>query len=267
MIQITHNAGFFSCCSIRLLNIIQYFNANRCLPRWVDSSQQFAWYKPSDQPHRDVTFCYFAPCQTPSIPFTKPIDTGDPTRSDFFQFDVYKEVDWDSLVPFVQAYFSPSQTIQTLTSSLEQKYKVDYDRTCVLFYRGNDKHRETALCGYGEYISQARRILEDDPTNQLRFLVQSDETGFIEAMLQAFPDRAFYFRDEIRHMSKRNDTVDRVMRDKNPFFSKQYLAVTWVMSQCKYVVCGSGNCSVWIMLYRGHARNVYQNLNGVWICG
>ncbi len=37
------------------------------------------------------------------------------------------------------------------------------------------------------------------------------------------------------------------------------------MSKSKYVICGSGNCSIWIMLYRGNNKNCVQYLNGEWI--
>ena len=70
--------------------------------------------------------------------------------------------------------------------------------------------------------------------------------------------------DEIRHIPACLSTVDIVMKDKNNLFSKYYLAITIIMSKCKYIICGTGNCSLWIMLYRSNADNVLQNFNGVW---
>jgi hypothetical protein len=84
-------------------------------------------------------------------------------------------------------------------------------------------------------------------------------------MISKYPNNYFYFKDEIRHMKKCNSTVDIIMRDKNFEFSKYYLAITIIMSKCKYIICGSGNCSLWIILYRGHAKNIFQNLNNIWI--
>jgi hypothetical protein len=97
------------------------------------------------------------------------------------------------------------------------------------------------------------------------FLIQSDETEFINYMSEKFPNNSFYFKDEIRHIKKCNSTVDKIMKDKNYEFSKYYLAITIIMSKCKYIVCGTGNCSIWIMLYRGNNNNVYQNLNDQWL--
>ena len=96
------------------------------------------------------------------------------------------------------------------------------------------------------------------------FLVQSDETEFIEFITNKFPNNSFYFKDEIRHMKKCSDTVDKKMSSQNYEFSKKFLAITIIMSKCKYIICGSGNCDLWIMLYRGNTTNVIQNLKGNW---
>ena len=59
MIKIKHNAGFFSCCSVRLDKIINYYNKNRCLPERVNSRKQFKWYKPVGKEEKDITYNYF----------------------------------------------------------------------------------------------------------------------------------------------------------------------------------------------------------------
>jgi hypothetical protein len=99
----------------------------------------------------------------------------------------------------------------------------------------------------------------------VKFLVQSDETEFIIKMRETFPENTFYFKDEIRHIPKQNNTVDKIYRDTNFEFSKLYLAITIIMSKCNYIIFGSGNCSIWIMLYRGHSNNMFQYLNGKWL--
>ena len=47
-IKIGHNAGFFSCCSIILNDIIAYYNYRKELPKNIDRTNTFAWYKPTD---------------------------------------------------------------------------------------------------------------------------------------------------------------------------------------------------------------------------
>lgn len=150
-----------------------------------------------------------------------------------------------------------------MIESMEKKYGLDdYSNLCVLFYRGNDKCTETVLCDYKEYINKANVLKEQNP--KLRFLIQSDETEFIETMLELFPD-SIYFKDEIRHIKKCNNTVDRIFAASNFLFSKYYLAITIIMSKCGTIVCGTGNCSIWIMLYRGNANNIYQIWDNVWL--
>ena len=52
---ITHNAGFFSCCSVRLHHIVRFINDFKKLPNSVDSSKQFEWYK-QNKNDADITF-------------------------------------------------------------------------------------------------------------------------------------------------------------------------------------------------------------------
>ena len=58
-LTITHNAGFFSCCSFKLYNLISFIHDNKKLPEKVDSSAQFIWYKYNTCKNDDITFDYF----------------------------------------------------------------------------------------------------------------------------------------------------------------------------------------------------------------
>jgi len=252
----THNGGFFSCCSVKLYEIVNFINMHRREPETVDSSQQFEWYKNTPG---DITFVYFEHYQDKDM-LKNNRDLIKYHHDD--QFRPFADLDYNHLVPIVAKYFSPSLKIQSLIQKMEQKYSLDYDNLCVLFYRGNDKGRETQLCIYEEYLQYANLILEKN--RQISFLIQTDETEFLDFMSRNYPDNSFYFRDEIRHMSRCNNTVDKVFSNQNYDFSQNYLAITVIMSRCKYIICNSGNCSIWIMFYRGNNDNVYQNLDGQW---
>lgn len=252
---ITHNAGFFSCCSVKLHYIVDYINANKALPLIVDSSQQFNMYKINKT--NDITFDYFEHYdKLDTIEFDKVVSIN---YNHDHQYIDYSHLDFKYLTPLIKKYFSTSNDITNIINTLEQKYNLDYDNICVLFYRGNDKRSEINMCGYDEYIKYTTMIIDKHPG--VKFLIQSDETGFIDTMTKTFPTTSFYFKDEIRHMNKCNNTVDRVFREQNYIFSKYYLGITIIMSKCKYIICGSGNCDIWIMLYRGNADNVYQYLH------
>ena len=254
---VRHNAGFFSCCSKKLTAIVDFINSNKKLPDIVDSSSQFSLYKINKS--GDITYDYFEH-------YNNVTNVSCDTPIDYHwehQFKDYSELQYERICPIVKKYFTSSKQIRQIITDMEQKYTIDYSNICVLFYRGNDKNKETKICGYEEYIDKTRSIGENNPS--IQFLIQSDETEFIELFTSTFPNNSFYFKDEIRHMKKCNSTVDKAMRNKNYVFSKYYLATTIIMSRCKYIVCGSGNCSIWIMLYRGNSKNMYQNLNGRWI--
>jgi hypothetical protein len=260
-VQVGKGGGFFSCCSCRLDAIVDYINTYMTYPDNVDSSKQFNPYKIGLPKNQDITFVYFEHynnINTNLLP--TPI-----IYNQSYQWHTYKNLNFEKLSPIVEKYFTPSTEIKKIKSNIEIKYAIDYANICVLFYRGNDKGREIILCGYDVLISKAREIKETNPN--IKFLIQSDESEFIEAVQKEFPDNSFYFKDEIRHMSKTRNTVDLVFRNDNFKFSKYFLAITLIMSQCKYVICASGNCDIWITLFRKNCDNVFQCKGGKVIQG
>ena len=259
-IIITHNAGFFSCCSVILHEIINYINTNKQLPSNIDSSQQFEFYKTDKS--LDITQDYFLHYNN-----LENIDLDLSNNINYhhnYQFENYSILNYKCISKIIKKYFSPSNDITNIIKNIQVKYNLNYDNICVLFYRGNDKNRETTICGYEEYINYANQILKENPN--ITFLIQSDETEFIELCLNTYPNNSFYFKDETRHMRKCDIIVELVSsNDENYIYSKYFLAIIIIMSKCKYIICGSGNCSIWIMFYRENNNNVYQNLDGKWL--
>ena len=249
-LKITHSSGFFSCCSVKLDKIIEYVNANKRLPNKIDSSEQFKWYKKGDE---DVTYEFF----TPYGEINENIEIDDDVDyKENYQYIKFSELNYNKICPYVTKYFTPSLDVKKYIDTIENKYEIDYDNTCALFSRGNDKATEMALPPYDYYLNTANSILKENPS--MKFLIQSDETEFIEFISENFPNNSFYFKDEIRHMRKTNSTVDLNLKNDILEFSKKYLAITNIMSRCKYVVCASGNCSIWITLYRKNSVGVFQ---------
>lgn len=250
-----HNHGFFSNCSVRLDCIIHYYNNNNFeLPEKVDTSQSFIKYKEPGT-DVDVTFEYFEHYENVDVNIC---NKNNVDYIENYQYDNYKTLDYCDIVPFVKKYFTPSIQIKQIINDIESKYSIDfYENICCLFYRGNDKISETALSSYQDIVYRAKQLLVENPN--IKFLIQSDETEFIQTMKAEFPLNHICFNDEIRHINKENTSVDATFSDKNYIFSKYYLAITIIMSKCKYVICGSsGNCSIWIALYRENADNMMQ---------
>ena len=249
--------GFFSNCTMRLLDIVLYFNATKRLPMFIDGSRQFELYK-SGTGLSDLTTEYFINKLDSeiSIYYEKPIYFREQ-----HQYMDYSKLDLKGIDLFISKYFTPNQQIIETIQFIENKYNISnigYENICTLFYRGNDKITECELPSYEEIIYNAKEIQSKNP--DIKFLIQSDEKEFIEKMIQEFPSNSFYFKDEIRTTNKNNNiTVDKINLQTNFLYSQYYLAITHVMSKCKYVVCNTGNCSLWITLFRGNTENVFQH--------
>ncbi len=254
-VKCNHNAGFFSCSSLLLHHIIHSFNKYRHLPYIVDSSEQYSWYKPNDRINEDITQHYFKKNQM-DIRYRKNINYDEND-----QYSIYKDLPMKDIYPFIQKYFTISDEVLQIKNDLEKKYKIEYENTCVLFYRGNDKITEVDLPLYTDYVKYAIKIRERN--KNIRFFIQSDETEFLNEMSQRFENH-FIMKDDIRHMSRCINTVDKITPQSNFEYSKKYLAITNIMSKCKYIIFGSGNCSIWIVFYRGHSNNIIQYCNHQW---
>jgi len=257
-LTITHNSGFFSNCSVRLQEIIKYYNGITRPPTTIDSSQQFAWYKPADcPPEKSIIEKFFLEKVNGKISYTYPIMFQ---QTD--QFTDYRKLPLKDILPFVRRFFTPSDAIFTLVDDLQKKYTIKPDNTCVLFYRGNDKATETILPPYDDFIIRAKAIQAKNP--KVQFLLQSDETDFLEAMQGALTN-TFYFMDETRHIRRSNTSVDLVNQEENYQYALQFLAIMIIMSRCREIVFGSGNCSMWLVFFRGGTADIHQYLGGKWL--
>jgi hypothetical protein len=100
MLKISHNFGFFSCCSVRIWNIIQYFNDKKILPDTIDCSGLFTKYKDTKD---DISYDFFEKYDNINIiiNYEKII----PITEDNFQFDNYKNVDYLSYITICKKIF------------------------------------------------------------------------------------------------------------------------------------------------------------------
>ena len=254
MLKVTHNAGFFSCCTVRLQEIIAYFNKHTQLPI-VDSSRQFVLYKP-DNHVSDITQMFFEPSDI-SVTYAGPLSITPDGSED--QFSNYKNLNYHQIQPFVQRYFSLSSRVKAVVSELETKYALDYSRICVIYYRGLGKKIETNLASYHEFVGKARDVLKEKPDTI--FLIQSDETEFVQMMCELF-EHTIVFK-EIHHVSnltKVSNSEDVLPMNDRIRHAINFVAIVNIMSKARDVICYSGNCSLWIALFRGHARGFHQYL-------
>ena len=285
-VVVTHNAGFYSCCSVRLDMIIAHYNNTGTYPSIVDSSAQFALYKPVDNASvdNDISGEFFvnyvgggekdgdsSTSRNTSTKNTTTTTTLQPQRpiefSFYDQFTLFSLLDYAAIVPFVVRYFTPTDEIFDMCQALRKKYQLDYNNTCVLYYRGLDKCTECRIPSYDEMFTRAFHVLQNSQ-RPMRLLVQSDETEFILAAQQVFGASGIadviVFADETRTLPRSIAQVDKVFQNDNYnlHYAKWFLAITVTMAQCATVVCNTGNCGLWVCLFRGNARGVHQYGNG-----
>tara|TARA_Y100001963_G_scaffold56242_1_gene78701 strand:- start:41679 stop:42617 length:939 start_codon:yes stop_codon:yes gene_type:complete len=264
-LRIWQGSGFFSCCTLRLEKIIQFLATHQTLPSAIDCTKQFRLYKPVGYQDPKTHFQYdpipdfFQDHSSITLDCAiEDLREGVGRKGECIpaQSDFYNSLNYKFLSPLINKYFTPSPEVLSLKKELIGKYRVDPGHTCVLLYRGLDKRREMNLASYEDMIHHALKIKEKNPT--IRFLIQSDETEFIEYASRQLSN-SFYFKDEIFHLPKSpNQVAHRNPRDSN-YIGKSFLAMTHLFSECKYALLNhSGNCCLWIALYRGSAIGLSQ---------
>jgi hypothetical protein len=170
---INHSAGVFSCYTIRLEALLDYFRTYKRLPSVVDSSQQFMFYK--DDPKDDISSHFFETIEEFLIPYNGKNATSEPTEH---QFSDYSKLNYADVKPFVEKYFTPSISIREQVKRLERGLPWQYQSICGMRYRGTDKKVETNQPSYAELVLKAVKLKRKVP--QLNFLIQSDEQDFLE---------------------------------------------------------------------------------------
>jgi hypothetical protein len=251
-IVVDHDAGFFSCCTIRLMRIVQFYSKNKILPI-VDSSNQWSFYK--DSPG-DITNLFFK-----DIPDTKELDFEIGYYKDGVDNELspYSILDFKNLNFLIKKYFSPSEQVLNIYESLLEKYKIDYDKTIAVCYRGNDKHKETNLPSHLEMISKIDELVQENP--DYKIFIQSDEVDFYESVLKKYPDSIYI--NEIMKVRKNDSSPIQYLI---PIGSRSnqaiiFLAILNIISNCSKIILNSGNVGMWISLYRGNSNDIHQYLN------
>lgn len=249
-IIISHNAGFFSCCTIRLRTIIDYYSQNKILPI-VDSSLQWSQYKDENT---DITKRFF---KTNNYNFdikeVRMIYSDDED-----QFSDYKLINFNSVNHFIKKYFSISNEIINIVNELISNYKIDLENTLSVFYRGNDKINETNLPSYDEYYNIIEYKIRNNPN--LKVLIQSDEKEFYDYMSNKIPN--IIIIKEMPSFNKGNyNDIDMLPVGKKTYHAQLFLAIIYIISKSNKVILNSGNVGMWITLFRGSTKNISQYLN------
>lgn len=265
-ISITHNAGFFSCSSIALEQIMIYFNIHKCLPEIVDRTAQYEHYK--EFPEQDLIPILFKQTDA-DIQYTQDAKlTNDNT---WFQWTDYRLIDFVSVKPFVDKYFQPSDIVLERVAQLERDYEINYENTVGVLYRGNDKQKECSIAPYEAFTEKATDIQVCESII-LEYLVSPDETEFLEHFKQkmysdVIKDDFTCSPSQWLHMPKDSNTAIfmHLPHNERPEHAINVLAMIIMISKCKHVISHTGNMSFWCAAYRGNVDNFHQFREDQWL--
>ena len=137
---IKHDAGFFSCCSVKLEKLIDYINTNYKTPKKIDGLELFSMcnplmykveiYQPPLQPFKqqkryiptyqyDITFCFFDNPNMFEYMYTNKIK-----YSLWDQFKIYHNLNLEPILPIINKYFKPSKRIQSVANNFINRYNI-----------------------------------------------------------------------------------------------------------------------------------------------
>ena len=245
--------GFFSCSFLILMSVFDYFNKYNKVPEFVDCSRTYSIYKKNQD---ENIYGLFFNQKDDDIPFNGEIIHSDEKME--LQFSNYKLLPFSKIKPFIDKYFSLNQIIHDAVQTLQHKYNIDYQNSCGVFYRGNDKVTETQKPSYHEVIEQAQLVRNENPL--MKFIVQTDELEFLNYFLNHFPDSIYF--SEIPFINNQMTTVANVFKNspQKTDYILFYIASIITFSKLNKLITTFGNGELFIMFFRNNADGVIQYL-------
>jgi hypothetical protein len=245
MIKHIPKAGFFSCCFVRLNEIINFFNTRHKLPDKVFGNDFFQFCKTPQTVKDDYTNYFFIEEKTMNldIPYKTPIQMSDSEEE--LQLSDYGKINFKKLTPFIERYFTPSKEVFEKVSFLKKKYNFIPSHFCLIRYRGTDKILETNKPKYDDFIAKVQTYRFQNP--HIQYVILTDEYDFLVKFKKYFPETILF-----KETAQKINTVDA---------AQWYLASVYLLAQCRNIICTSGNGELFLSLYRGGADGVTQYLN------
>jgi hypothetical protein len=248
IIKASHDAGFFSVCTINLTTTLDYFNRNQKFCK-LDTSSQWNLYKDEAGDVYDKFFQYNE--HTPQAISQKYLDSDTE-----IQFSNYKKINYDLTNIFISKYFSFSDRVLDIKTQLLDKYNISTKNTISVFYRGGDKYRETNLPSYEDMDFKLKEIYNKYPDNEI--IVQSDEQEFCDYISNRYKKVIVF--EEAKKLSKCNKSAVQYHTNagEKVINAQIFLAIMSIVSQTQHIVLNSGNVGLFVCLFRGNADNVDQ---------
>lgn len=252
ILTIKHNAGFFSCCTVRLNSILNYFNENKNIPDLVDSSEQFNFYKSTNH---DISKIIFKENNS-NIIYEKKISITDTGYED--QFSDYSKLNFDAINPFLKKYFSLSDVVEFKINFLIKKYNLNLDEIISVYYRGNDKISETNIAPYHVFTDKIDETLKLN--KNFKLLIQTDEIDFLNFCKKKYGENVIYF-EEMNGINKNQSVGSHFFNTQKEEFLINFISAIKILSMSNTIITSSSNGGLWILLLRGNSKNVNQYLD------
>ena len=241
------NCGFYSNQTQAFLSTLILLS-HGILPDKIDYSMGFKRFK--SDPERDI-FPDFYRINPDQEVTPKNIILPDENRKQFeiYDFEYYNQV--------VKRFFNPSGVVTDRWQMLTEKYDIDPEKTVSVLYRGTDKGTEVRLASPEDYLDVVKQILDQTPAN--RVLVQTDQTQVLDYFKSELGNMVVSF-SETPSTSGNNSMIDTMEKDKRDMtdWMQWFDAALRCIAECAYVVNHTGNCGLWMNLYRGNVNNVFQ---------
>jgi hypothetical protein len=238
-----HNAGFFSCCSIRLFKIIEYINNNKKTPVIIDCANQFHQYKTKEQQKIDISLYFFKLNKSINIENHNITLSSDNKE---LQFSNYKLINFHQIKPIIDKYFNPTDEINKKISIIEEKYNINYKKLLTVYYRSTDKSIETNIPSIETIINKISEVKKINP--ELQILYMTDELTSIKKIRNQFKDVIIIEEIEKYH-------------HRSYEHAQWFMSSIVIMSKAHSIITTSGNVSNWMIYYRNHSNNIYQYLS------
>ena len=94
----------------------------------------------------------------------------------------------------------------------------------------------------------------------IKILIQTDTSQFIDYINSKNLENIIIINENKTSYTNKGIHNEQ-SRNENYYDMLNFLSTVLIISKCKYIICSSGNCSIWMMLYRGNNKNVIQYLN------
>jgi len=251
--------GFYSATSQLYMSLIRLLR-NGVTAIDVDMSDSYRIYKENST--RDLYKVVFK--KNESI-----LNTSKNTRllrklllyEGYFHHDHYRDFDYSTLNIVTRAFFSPSEQVKKKEQEIINKYKINPAKTVAVYYRGTDKGIEVKLASPEVFIELARKLLKKNPG--FKVLIQTDQSQVANMFADAFKDRCI-FLEELPTVSGvvafHHSAIQNIGKQQHVITLD---AVVRILSRCRYVINCTGNVAVFIALYRGNTKNLFQfDMNG-----